>query len=86
MTVPNFNVVNSDVPAEFSNAVTPSDTVNFTRVCRALYVGSGGNLAVVEGDASVTVFANVPTGYILPVRAIRINSTGTTASNIVALY
>jgi hypothetical protein len=86
MTIPNFDVVNSDVPAEYAATVTPSDTVNFARDCRGLYVGVGGNISLLLINGTTTVFANVPTGSILPVRARRVNSTGTTANSIVALY
>lgn len=79
----------SDASAVYSAraaaAVTPSNSTNFSP-CRALYVGTGGNVVVVfENDAEIT-FSNVPSGAILPVRAKRVNSTNTTASTIVALY
>lgn len=72
--------------ATHAAAVTPSDATNFA-ACRALYVGTGGNVVVVfdESNAAVT-FVNVPSGAVLPVQAKRVNSTSTTASNIVALY
>lgn len=66
--------------------VTASDSVNFERVAKALYVGGGGNISLLaeDGDTSVT-FSAVPSGYILPVRVRRVNVTGTTASNIIGL-
>lgn len=67
-------------------AVTASDTVDFVRIAKALYIGSGGNIALLaeDGDTAVT-FSAVPSGYILPVRVRRILVTGTTASNIIGL-
>jgi hypothetical protein len=77
-------------PATQAAAVTPSDSTIVS--CRALFVGTGGNVAVhmlgnaaSPGGTSVT-FSNVPSGSILPVSCYRVLSTGTTASNIVALY
>lgn len=67
-------------------AVTPSDTVNFSRIARSLYVGVTGNIVVVAADNSVLTFVGVPAGSILPVQSKRVNSTLTTASSIVALY
>lgn len=68
-------------------AVTPSNSVNLAYGCRALYVGTTGDVAVVfPGQASAVVFASVAAGSILPVQAARVNSTGTTASNILALF
>ena len=67
-------------------AVTPSDTVNLTNATIALYVGTTGNLSVVmNGSGSTVVFDTVPVGwYWLSVS--RVNATGTTATNIVALW
>lgn len=68
-------------------AVTPSDSTNFTAgPCRALYVGTGGNVVVVGVDGTATTFVSVPSGSILPVAAERVNATDTTATSIVALY
>lgn len=74
-------------PAILGVAVTASDSVDFTDgACEGIYVGGAGNVVVVfPGDNEVT-FNSVPAGTILPVRAIRVNSTSTTATNMVALY
>lgn len=66
-------------------AVTPSDTTSFGP-CRALYVGTGGDVVVVGIDGVAATFANVQSGTILPCHAKRVNLTDTTASDIVALY
>lgn len=67
-------------------AVTPSDSTNFTSgACRALYVGGAGNVTAIVGGVAV-LFAGVPVGTTLWVSATRVNSTATTATNIVALY
>jgi hypothetical protein len=52
---------------------------------RGLYVGVGGTVIVTTRAGTVTTFLNVPAGTILPVSARRVE-TGTTATNIVALY
>lgn len=68
-------------------AVTPSDTVAFTQTPRAIYVGSAGDIVAVSSDGGTNVtFQGLPAGLILPIRPYRINSTGTTASMLVALY
>lgn len=80
-------------PATNCVAVTPSDTVNIApptdsaKTCKGLYVGTTGNVAVlcIDDTAAVT-FVAVPAGAILPVSAKRVNSTNTTASNIVAMF
>jgi len=67
-------------------AITPSDATSFTEgACHAIYVGGAGNItAVVNGTA--VLFAAVPVGTVLRVRATRVNATGTAATNLVALY
>lgn len=66
-------------------AVTPSNTIDHAFVFDALYVGTAGNIvAVTTGGVAVT-FAAAPAGSILRVRGRRVHSTGTTASNLVAL-
>lgn len=73
-------------PARNCMAVVPSDAIELTVVTKALYVGTGGNIAVRSIDATADVtFANVPAGAVLPVRARAIRATGTTASQIVGL-
>jgi hypothetical protein len=67
-------------------AVTKSDTANFSFTVRGIYVGGTGDVvAITEAGAAVT-FSSVPAGSILPIRAIRVNSTSTTATNMVGLY
>ena len=88
MAAPSTNpVITSDPAAQFA-AVTPSDSTNLTATARALYVGGGGNVAIVGTDPNATAvtFVGVLAGTILPTRCIRVNSTNTTATNIVALY
>ena len=72
-------------PASGAIAVTTSNTVNFA-LCRALYIGGTGDVSVLTpNNATAVVFKAVPVG-VLPVQAIRVNATGTSATDIVALY
>lgn len=66
-------------------SITPSDTVNFASRARAIYVGTTGNVAAVFAGGTVALFTAVAAGSLLPIEVIRINATGTTASNIVGL-
>jgi hypothetical protein len=76
------------IPAARVRAVTPSDSQDLPLDgCRGLYVGGGGDVRLIAaGDAAAVTFANVADGSVLPVQAARVLSTGTTATNIVALY
>lgn len=75
-------------PARKAAAVTPHNTTAITGgPCRALYVGVGGTLVVLLADDSATVtLLNVPNGTLLALSATRVHSTGTTCTDIVALW
>lgn len=76
-------------PAREAEAVTPSDATNYSgnRVARAFYVGTTGNVVVIPaGQTAAVTFTAVPAGAIIPIWHTRINSTNTTASNIVAMF
>lgn len=70
-----------DQPADDMVPVTPSDSVDLDIMAKALYVTMGGAVAIVTRAGNVRT-VTVPNNFILPVRASRINSTGTTASGI----
>jgi len=75
------------MPAGHAEAVTPGDTSgsNFTREAEGLYVGGAGDVALVLPSGTAITFVGVPAGTVLPVRCIRVNSTNTTATSMVAL-
>jgi len=73
----------NDQTASDASSVTPSDTTNVS--AKALYVGGGGDVAVVTEDGTTVTFSGVPAGSILPIRVQKVNSTNTTATSIVAL-
>ncbi len=75
-----------DGPARGFFAVTPSNSVGFNYVTRALYVGVTGDVTAVGQDGTAVTFPAVPAGMLLPIACIRVNSTGTGASGIVGLY
>lgn len=86
MTAPNHVVVNSDAPAEYWVAVTPDNDNDLAKTPRALFIGVGGNVKVADVNGGATVFKNLADGSILPVRAVRVYATDTSATDIVALY
>jgi hypothetical protein len=66
-------------------AVTPADSGSLTNPSRAIYVGTGGDMAVVMLDGSTGTFKNVSSGTLLPISVTQVKLTGTTAANILAL-
>jgi hypothetical protein len=51
-----------------------------------LYVGGTGNVSVVTIGNDIATFFGVPAGTTLPVQVLKLRSTSTTATNIVALW
>lgn len=70
-------------------AITPSDSVNLPTPTEAIYVGgaAAADIAVVMSNGgNVVLFQDVPIGTILPVKAKRVNATGTGALDLVGLW
>ena len=73
-------------------AVTPSNTVDIPAVTGGsnngcvLYVGGAGNLKVLTVGGDEVTFTAVPVGTFVHVQVLRVFATGTTATNIVALW
>ena len=73
-------------------AVTKSDTAVLSPGAQypnagpaILYIGGTGNLSVVTEGGQTVLFRNVPVGF-FPVSVTKVRSTGTTATNILALW
>jgi hypothetical protein len=85
ITPPRFLSTDNAAPGVYSFAITPSDSVNFTNIPRAIYVGSGGDVVMVNTDGTTCTWVAVPTGSIIPCAAIRVNATSTGASSLVGI-
>ena len=53
---------------------------------RAVYIGGHGNLSFINHEGNSVTLTGCVAGTYLPIQVKRINSTGTTATNIVAFY
>jgi hypothetical protein len=69
--------------ANSSVSVTKSDSKNLDRPLRGLYVGGAGDISVQTTDDRAVVFKAVAVGPLDTGPVKRINSTGTTATDIV---
>lgn len=68
-------------------AITPNDDDNLEAPTQAIWVGSTGDLVVLlEKDTATIKFANIPSGTLLQIRAIKVLDTDTDASDLVGLY
>jgi len=58
----------------------------FTELNTLLFIGVGGNVKVdCSGSGTAIVFKNIPSGSVLPVKVSKIYSSGTTATDVVAI-
>jgi hypothetical protein len=74
-------------PATRAVAVAPHDANPLADVPKALFVGTGGHVVLRgAGGGGDVAFRNIADGTLLPVRAMYVRATGTTAADIVALY
>ncbi len=71
-------------------AIFPHDTIANPDLAatppEAIYVGGAGSVRAVMSTGGTVDFLAVPAGTILPIAVVRVNSTGTTATGLVALY
>jgi len=67
-------------------AVTPSDGTDLATPTRAIFVGGAGTLTVITAGGETVLFTGVIAGQVLTLQASRIKATGTTATNIVAMW
>ena len=71
-----------------AQAHTPANDVDTFSVPAVICLaGSGGNIVVrpADGDVAVT-FTGLPVGYVIPFRVLGVNSTGTTATGLLAIF
>ncbi|MGB3178987.1 MAG: hypothetical protein WBC68_02820 [Albidovulum sp.] len=73
-------------PARDAASVLPDDVLDLAVLPRAVYIGQTGDVTVRLAGGQTVLFANAQAGTLLPIRAKGINATGTTATNIVALW
>ncbi len=79
------SLVGSSDPGYDGFLISASDSEDLVAQTRAIWVGSGGSLAVVMAGGSSLTFENVPGGSLLPIQASRVMATGTTASGLVGV-
>lgn len=73
-------------PARDAATVIPNDTLDLPEIPRAIYVGQSGDISLRLPGGQTAVFQNTQAGSFLPVRALGVNATGTTAAGLVAIW
>ena len=81
--------------ANRASAVTHSDTVNIPNISTedgsgnngcVLYVGVTGNVRVLTAGGDDVTLVGVSAGQFIPVQVVKVFATGTTSTNILALW
>jgi len=68
-----------------ARAVTTSDSL-YLSYPSVIYVGGAGNVKVTTAQNDDVTFNGLLAGQVIPVQVIRVWSTGTTATNLIAIY
>ena len=68
--------------------VVPSDIADIVikQIPNRLYVGGSGNVTLISEDGSNLFYEGVEVGETLEIRFTRVMASGTTATNLIALY
>jgi len=79
--------INPSAPYDGAAAITPHDSnASISGRPRGIYVGGAGAVKVDMEDGTTATFAAVPVGTFMPIKAVKVYATGTTATNLLALY
>lgn len=76
-----------EASAQKAVTITPNDTTSLTGgATKGLYLGASGNVAVTMADGSNVTFTALASGVVHPISVTKVKATGTTATNIIAVY
>lgn len=67
-------------------AIVTHDTNELPSYSRQIYCGGAGDIKLITVGGTTLTFKAVPVGTLLPVRAKLVFATGTTATNLVAIW
>jgi hypothetical protein len=71
-------------PAAELVSITKSDSTTYSPLIRAIYVGTTGDITVVDSAGTTVLFKAVPQGVIIgPFAVKQVRSTGTSAADMV---
>lgn len=72
-------------PYDDAVALTPADSVDLSHETRGLYVGGAGDASIGLASSGTATFVGMLAGTIYPLRVKQLNSTNTTATNMIGL-
>lgn len=71
-------------PATKHFNITPHDTNELATKPRGIYVGVAGDVVLTDEAGTDCTYKNA--SGVLPVRAVKVKATGTTATNLIGIY
>lgn len=71
-------------PATRHFSITPHDTNELEVVTTAIFVGTAGDITIVDKRGKEVTWT-VPDGFYIPLEATKVKATGTTATGIIGL-
>ena len=83
--MPFYTAQTSIIPGQDGFAITPSDITNFNVAARAVYVGVAGDISIVTLKDTSLLFKNAVAGSVIPMMALRVNLTNTTATDLIGI-
>lgn len=72
--------------ASFQQAITPSDTVDLPMNTSRIYVGVSGHITYLDRSGTSRVMKNAVQGSVVHGDFKRVMATGTTATDLLAVY
>lgn len=81
----NFAAATANAPAYDGFVITPSNSNNLATMARGIYIGGAGDIALVTPGNTALTFVGLTAGSILPVMAIKVAATSTTATSLIGL-
>lgn len=52
---------------------------------RGIFVGTGGNVSITDNKGTTLIYKNVASGSLIPIEAVKVTTSGTTAADMIAL-
>jgi hypothetical protein len=81
------NVLLSGSNAMDAAAVVPNDGADLAKgTTKGLYLGVSGDVKITLSSGSIVAFKGLSSGVIHPIAVKRVHATGTTATDILAVY
>lgn len=80
------NGLNDSGPAANIVPIVPDDTDPLPHVTRGILVNGAGDMAVTDAGGNTTTITDIVAGSLLPIQVVKVFATGTTATDLFALY